>query len=109
MNFINQIILEGNVVTDVYYTIVPVPHARVEILSLRSYRDSDGNVAEEKSCFEVEGFGSLAESMKECCMKGRGMRVIGRLKQNRWKDGDGVERGRVFVVAEHVEFKPFKG
>lgn len=108
MNGINQIILEGNVVTDVYYTIVPIPHARVEILSLRIYRDSDGNVTEEKSCFEVEGFDALAESMKEYCRKGRGMRIIGRLKQNRWKDGDGVERGRVFVVAEHVEFKPFK-
>lgn len=109
MNGINQIILEGNVVTDVCYSIVPVPHARVEVLYSWSHRDGDGNVTEEKSCFEVEGFGSLAESMKEYCMKGRGVRIVGRLKQNRWRDGDGVERGKVFVVAEHVEFKPFKG
>lgn len=47
MNFINQIILEGNVVTDVYYTIVPIPHARVEVLSLRSYRDSDGKTGQD--------------------------------------------------------------
>ena len=109
MNFLNQIILEGNVVTDVYYSIVPVPHARVEVLSLGSYRNSEGDVVKEESCFEVEGIGSLAESMNKHCRKGRGMRIIGRLKQNRWKDEDGVTRSRVSVVAEHVEFKPFKG
>jgi single-strand DNA-binding protein len=38
--------------------------------------------------------------------KGRGLRVVGRLKQNRWKDADGKTQSKIFVVAEHIEYKP---
>lgn len=34
------------------------------------------------------------------------MRVVGRLKQDRWTDADGKGHSRIFIVAEHVEFKP---
>ena len=34
------------------------------------------------------------------------MRVVGRLKQSRWKDKDGKSQSKVFVVAEHIEYKP---
>jgi len=34
------------------------------------------------------------------------VRVVGRLKQDRWSDQDGKGRSKVFIVAEHVEFKP---
>jgi len=34
------------------------------------------------------------------------VRVVGRLKQDRWTDADGRPRSRVLIVAEHVEFKP---
>jgi single-strand DNA-binding protein len=37
--------------------------------------------------------------------KGRGVRVVGRLRQERWTDKDGGNRERILVVAEHVEFK----
>ena len=36
------------------------------------------------------------------------MRVVGRLKQDRWMDTDGKQRAKVKIVAEHVEFKPQK-
>ena len=38
--------------------------------------------------------------------KGRGVRVVGRLKQDRWADQEGKNHDRVKIVAEHVEFKP---
>ena len=34
-----------------------------------------------------------------------GIRVVGRLRQERWTDKDGGNRERILVVAEHVEFK----
>jgi len=34
------------------------------------------------------------------------VRVVGRLKQDRWSDPDGKPHSRVLVIAEHVEFKP---
>jgi single-strand DNA-binding protein len=44
----------------------------------------------------------------EYLKKGRGVRVVGRLKQDRWTDPDGKPHSRVEIVAEHVEFKPQK-
>jgi single-strand DNA-binding protein len=38
--------------------------------------------------------------------KGRGVRVVGRLKQDRWTSPKGQPRSKVSIVAEHVEFKP---
>ena len=38
--------------------------------------------------------------------KGRGVRVVGRLKQDRWVGKDGKNYSKVKVVAEHIEFKP---
>ena len=43
--------------------------------------------------------------------KGRGIRVVGRIKQERWEaDGpDGYQpRDKVVIVAEHVEFQPVR-
>ena len=38
--------------------------------------------------------------------KGRGVRVVGRLKQDRWTGTDGKPRSKIAIVAEHVEFRP---
>jgi single-strand DNA-binding protein len=34
------------------------------------------------------------------------VRVVGRLKQDRWTSPEGQGRSKVSIVAEHVEFKP---
>jgi single-strand DNA-binding protein len=39
-------------------------------------------------------------------LKGRVVRVVGRLKQDRWTGPEGQGRSRAEIVAEHVEFKP---
>ena len=50
--------------------------------------------------------GKLATVCAEHLTKGRGIRVVGRIKQERWEDPDGDARSKVVIVAEHVEFKP---
>ena len=104
--FLNQIMLEGNIVKDTDCFESPVPHARSTIAAERVYKDEDGEQHKEVSYFDVDSFGRLSEIMGECGKKGRGIRVVGRLKQNRWKDEDGKEHSSVCVIAEHVEFKP---
>ena len=54
----------------------------------------------------METWARLAESCSTLGKKGRGVRVVGRLKQERWTDGDGKPRTHVKIVAEHVEFRP---
>ena len=39
---------------------------------------------------------------------GVGVRIVGRLKENKWTDSDGVTHSEVQVVAEHVEIRKGK-
>lgn len=107
MNQLNSIILEGNVVRQPEL-VEPTEGFKVCKLSIavnRLFRKENGETSEEVSFFDVECTGKMAEICEKNSTKGRGVRVVGRLKQNRWKDGDGKSHSRTFVVAEHLEFK----
>ncbi|MBQ3945696.1 MAG: HNH endonuclease, partial [Alphaproteobacteria bacterium] len=53
--------------------------------------------------YDIEAWGEkLANIIEKCGFKGRGVRVVGRLKQNRWKTTDGKSMAKIVVVAEHV-------
>jgi len=54
----------------------------------------------------VETWAKLADNCYNLGHKGRGVRVVGRLKQERWSGSDGKSHSRVTIVAEHVEFRP---
>lgn len=56
--------------------------------------------------FEVNTWSLLAEVCGAYLKKSRGVRVVGRQKQNRWTSPEGQGRSKVMIVAEHVEFKP---
>jgi len=56
--------------------------------------------------FDVEAWGKLAEACSNHGRKGRGVRVVGRLKQDRWVGTDGKNHAKVAIVAEHVEYRP---
>lgn len=109
MNSLNQIIVEGNVVRQ--------PESReiaqgthvctVPIAVDHHYKTKAGENADEVSYFDIETFGKLADACVQWCPKGRGIRVVGRLKQQRWKNEEGKTRSKISIIAEHVEFKPF--
>jgi single-strand DNA-binding protein len=71
----------------------------------RFYKQDD-EMQKEVSCFDVTTWTRLAEVCGEYLKKGRGVRVVGRLKQDRWTDPEGKGHSRVLIMAEHVEFKP---
>ncbi|MCX7030702.1 MAG: single-stranded DNA-binding protein [Spirochaetes bacterium] len=60
----------------------------------------------EVSFFEITTWPRLAEVCGESLLKGRGVRVVGRLKQDRWTSPEGQNRSKVSIMAEHVESKP---
>ncbi len=107
MNSLNSILLEGNLTRDPDGKATPkgVPVCTFTIASNRFYNPGDG-VQKETSFFDVETWSGLAERCSIELKKGRGVRVVGRLKQERWQDPEGKGRVKVKVVAEHVEFKP---
>lgn len=104
MNMLNSLIIEGVVIGE--------PH-RVEasqvldftIGSERYYRNRAGEDVTETSQFKVVAFGRMCDiPVKE----GVGIRVVGRLKENKWTDSEGVAHSEVQVVAEHIEIRKTK-
>ena len=109
MNSLNQIILEGNVTRQPEAKSLPsgTTICTLPVAVNRWYKNGEGKQEEEVSYFDIDTFGNLADACVKWCPKGRGIRVVGRLKQNRWKDEAGAQHSRVMIIAEHVEFKPF--
>lgn len=107
MNNLNSVLLEGNLTRDpeLRYTAKGTAVCRFSIACNRSYKQDDQR-QEEVSYFDVTTWSRLAEICAEYLVKGRGVRVVGRLKQDRWEDDSGNRRYRIDVIAEHVEFKP---
>ena len=108
MNQLNSIILEGNLVANAELS-EPSKGFKVCKFSLgvnRFTKSTNGEAIDEVSFFDVEAYGKLAESCEKNGTKGRGVRVVGRLKQSRWKNNDGKNLSRVYVIAEHIEYKP---
>ncbi|MDR2019206.1 MAG: single-stranded DNA-binding protein [Treponema sp.] len=107
MNNLNSILIEGNLVRDPLFRTTPkgTPLCTFSLASNRFFRQDSG-LEKEVSFFEVETWAKLAEACYNKGHKGRGVRVVGRLKQERWNDSEGKPRSRVTIVAEHVEFRP---
>jgi single-strand DNA-binding protein len=75
-------------------------------LASNRYFKQDEETQKEVSYFDVTTKARLAEVCGESLLKGRGVRVVGRLKQDRWTSPEGQGRSKVMIVAEYVEFKP---
>lgn len=92
MNQLNNLIIEGNLVDGKREENV----FNFSIAYNRYFKDCNGNKQLETSFFDIECYGKLADFCEQQLKKGRGIRIVGRLKQ--------VE-SKVVIVAEHVELK----
>ena len=106
MNNLNSILVEGNLVKDPELSYTPKGTAvcKFTVACNRSFKQDD-QLQKEVSFFDVSTWTRLAEVCAEYLKKGRGVRVVGRLKQDKWTDVDGKPHSRILIVAEHVEFK----
>jgi single-strand DNA-binding protein len=107
MNNLNSILIEGNLVRDPEMRTASngTPVCAFSIASSRYFKQ-DSSVEKEVSYFNVESWAKLAENVGNYGHKGRGVRVVGRLKQERWQDKEGNAKSKVVIVAEHIEFRP---
>jgi single-strand DNA-binding protein len=107
MNSLNSILLEGNVTRAPQSRNTPKGTAvcSFSVASNRFFRLGEA-MQKEVSFFDVETWSEMADRCATEIKKGRGVRVVGRLKQERWVDAEGKPRSSVKIVAEHVEFKP---
>ena len=107
MNNLNSILIEGNMVRDPLIRSTPkgTPVCTFSLASNRFFKQDTG-LEKEVSFFEIETWAKLAEACSSLGKKGRGVRVVGRLKQDRWTGTDGKPRSKISIIAEHVEFRP---
>jgi single-strand DNA-binding protein len=107
MNNLNSILIEGNLTRDpeLSYTTKGTAVCNFSVACNRFYKQDD-EMQKEVSFFDVSAWARQAEVCAEYLKKGRGVRVVGRLQQDRWTDQEGKAKSRVLIVAEHVEFKP---
>jgi single-stranded DNA-binding protein len=109
MNHLNSILIEGNVVgePDVSDLTEKMATCLFYVESFRFRREGSSTI-QETSVFEIEASGALGLICSEKLKDGRGVRVIGMLKQ-KVEDGDGKDISHVWIFAEHVELKPLNG
>ncbi|NBC28860.1 MAG: single-stranded DNA-binding protein [Spirochaetes bacterium] len=107
MNSLNSILIEGNLTKDPVVSETPkgTTVCNFRVATNRFYKQNDEQ-QKEVSYFDVESWSKLADRCGEYLEKGRGVRVVGRLREDRWNDGEGKPHSRIKIVAEHVEFKP---
>jgi single-strand DNA-binding protein len=109
MNNLNSILIEGNLVRDPVFNTTPkgTPLCTFTLASNRFFKQDGGaDFEKEVSFFDIETWAKLAESCYNLGHKGRGVRVVGRLKQDRWTGSDEKAHSKIVIIAEHVEFRP---
>ena len=105
MNQLNQLILEGNVCREFKAARTGNGvYGEMPIAVNCFYRGANGEEVNEVSFFDIEVRGSLAELCEKYGKKGTLVRIVGRLKQERWKDSDGKSCSKVKILAEHIDF-----
>lgn len=107
MNFVNSVIIEGNLVRDPVVNETPkgTRVCNFSIASNRFYKQND-EYQKEVTFLDVEAWTKLAAYSEKNFSKGKGIRIVGRLKQDRWEDKEGNPRSRLKLVAEYVEKRP---
>lgn len=110
MNQLNSVLLEGDLAENptLAYTGKGTALCTFVLVSKRTtkvegepngFTGDAGRYAVETGYFNVVCYSLLAETCNEHLREGRGVRVVGRLRQN-------SESKQVEILAEHVEFKP---
>lgn len=110
MNSLNSVLLEGNLTRDPVLTETTkgTPVCTFGMAVNRYYKQNEETV-KEVSFFDVETWTRLAQYCSSQLKKGSHIRVVGRLKQDRWENSDGNTRSKVKVVGEHMEIQERKG
>jgi len=108
MNDLNEVLIEGRLVRD--------PNAKkigasdlvctFTLASNLHYVDKESGQSIEKTTYVlIETWKQVAESCATYLKKGDGVRVVGMLRQSRWKKEPKITMEKNYILAEHVEFK----
>jgi single-strand DNA-binding protein len=103
---INKVILVGNLGRDpeVRYAQNGMAICKLSLAVTERVKDGPDGWKDATEWFRVALFGKMAENAGQYLQKGRQVYVEGRLKTDKYKDKEGVERTSVEVLANTVQF-----
>ncbi len=102
---VNRVIIIGNLGRDPEVRYAQSGMAICKLSVAVTERVKDGNDWKDATeWFRVTVFGKTAENAGQYLQKGRQVYVEGRLKTDKYKDKDGVERTSVEVIANTLQF-----
>lgn len=107
MNDLNKIEIIGRLTKDIgnqdfAYISTGTAKLNISIASNQSQK-RNGNWEDVASFFDVVIWGKTAENLKPYLTKGKQIAIVGHLMQDRWKDQNGNNRSKVYIVAEEVQ------
>lgn len=102
----NTVVIEGNLTRDPELKETPkgTPVCSFCVASNRYYK-VDNESKQDVYFFDVETWAALAETCGRNLAKGKGVKIVGKLRQDRWTDGEGKNHSRVKIVADHVGYR----
>lgn len=108
-NNLNSVVIEGNLTKEAFFELTSkgTNFCTFSIASNRYYKQGE-EIQHEVSFFDIEAWGKLCENCRNILNKGAGVRIVGRLKQDRWSSEEGKIRSRIKIIAEHIEIKSYK-
>ena len=108
MNNLNTVLLEGTLTRDPQRDekTAEFSMCKLAVANNRYFYGKEKKWVKDSSYFYVYVYGPVAEACLKYLRKGRGVRIVGRLKQHSWKGNDGFWRERIYIIAEHIEFQP---
>lgn len=109
MNNLNTVLIEGLLTRDPELGNAPaqIQMCRLSLANNRYYKKREEKWTQEASYFTVHVYGKVAGACLKYLKKGRGVRIVGRLKQLTWHEG-GIYTEKIIILAEHIEFQPPK-
>ena len=104
MNNLNSLILEGVVIGEPHY-LEATQRLEFAIDSSRVFKNASGEDVVEHYQFDVVSYGEYGKILLKLLKSCTGVRIVGRLKQNKWTDSEGASHSEVQIVAEHIEIR----
>jgi single-strand DNA-binding protein len=103
---VNKVILVGNLGRDpeVRYAETGMAICKLNVAVTERVKDGVDGWKDATEWFRVTLFGKMAENAGQYLQKGRQVYVEGRLKTDKYKDKEGVERTSVEVIASALQF-----
>ena len=108
MNTLNQAIVEGTIKKDSRSIDKMLGVMEFVLEASRAVREADGRTVKRVYDIPVRVYDNLVDAMEKWGVDGRGLRIVGHLESMSWSF-DGKTMSKVFLVADHVEFKAWHG